>query len=106
LFQLRLQHIPLAKHLYRLNKAPSPTCPCCGLTDETVGHYLHFCPAHQAARTRLYAASPLARYNKHLLNSRKLLPALFAYIQDSGRFHAVYGDFEKVELPDDANDTR
>ncbi|KAJ6527573.1 hypothetical protein DFH09DRAFT_864846, partial [Mycena vulgaris] len=92
LFQLRSQHVPLAKHLHRLNKAPSPTCPCCGMTDETVDHFLHFCPAHQAARTRLHAASRLARYTKHLLNTCKLLPALFTYIQESGRFHAAYGD--------------
>ncbi|KAJ7769948.1 hypothetical protein B0H16DRAFT_1277191, partial [Mycena metata] len=30
LFQLRSRHAPLAKHLHRLNKAPSPTCACCG----------------------------------------------------------------------------
>ncbi|KAJ7704558.1 hypothetical protein B0H17DRAFT_1224699, partial [Mycena rosella] len=45
LFQLRSQHAPLAKHLHRLNKLPSPTCPCCGVADETVDHFLHFCPA-------------------------------------------------------------
>ncbi|KAJ7175678.1 hypothetical protein C8R46DRAFT_830214, partial [Mycena filopes] len=50
LFQLRSHHAPLAKHLFRLKKAPSPTCPCCGLHDETVDHFLHFCNAHAHAR--------------------------------------------------------
>ncbi|KAJ6483777.1 hypothetical protein C8R47DRAFT_925726, partial [Mycena vitilis] len=44
LFQLRSRHAPLARHLHRLTKAPSPNCPCCGLHDETVDHFLHFCP--------------------------------------------------------------
>ncbi|KAJ7082812.1 hypothetical protein C8R43DRAFT_833146, partial [Mycena crocata] len=50
LFQLRTHHVPLARHLYRLKKSPTPTCPCCGLVDETVDHFLHFCHAHDAAR--------------------------------------------------------
>jgi hypothetical protein len=50
LFQLRSHHAPLVKHLFRLNKAPSPTCACCKEHDETVNHFLHFCPAHAAAR--------------------------------------------------------
>jgi hypothetical protein len=49
LFQLHTHHIPLAKHLHRLNKAPSPICPCCERDIETVDHYLHFCPAHTHA---------------------------------------------------------
>ncbi|KAJ7706968.1 hypothetical protein B0H17DRAFT_918546 [Mycena rosella] len=106
LFQLCSQHVPLAKHLYCLNKSPSPTCPCCGSANETVDHFLHFCPTHQAARSRLYTTGRLARYTKHLLNTLSLLPTLFAYIQESGRFHAIYGDFKKIELPDNANSTR
>ncbi|KAJ7243897.1 hypothetical protein B0H12DRAFT_1022753, partial [Mycena haematopus] len=40
LFQLRSHHAPLASHLHRLKKTPSPICPCCQQHPETVEHYL------------------------------------------------------------------
>ncbi|KAJ7501420.1 hypothetical protein B0H11DRAFT_2373680 [Mycena galericulata] len=101
LFQLRSHHIPLARHLHRLKKSPSPTCPCCDMCDETVDHYLHSCPAHEEARRLLHATSPLARYSKHLLSDPKLLPDLFLYVQRTRRFHSVYGDFKPLERPDE-----
>ncbi|KAF7373394.1 RNA-directed DNA polymerase from transposon X-element [Mycena sanguinolenta] len=101
LFQLRSHHAPLAKHLFRLNKSPTPTCPCCGLYEETVDHYLHFCTAHDAARRQLRAANRLAAHSKHLLSDPKLLPDLFLYVQRTGRFHSVFGDFKLLERPKD-----
>ncbi|KAF7346431.1 RNA-directed DNA polymerase from transposon X-element [Mycena sanguinolenta] len=101
LFQLRSHHAPLAKHLYRLNKAPDPTCPCCGLYEETVDHFLHFCPAHHDARRQLRAVNRLAAHSRHLLTNPKLLPDLFLYIQRTGRFRSVFGDFELLERPQD-----
>jgi hypothetical protein len=92
-------HAPLAKHLHRLNKHPSPNCPCYGQHNETVEHFLNFCPAHDAARRQLRAASRLAAFTKHLLSDPDLLPPLFRYIQQAGRFHAVFGDFKKLERP-------
>jgi hypothetical protein len=103
LFQLRSHHAPLAKHLHRLSKSPSPICPCCNETVETVEHFLHFCSAHAAARRELHKAGRLARFTKHLLTDPKLLPDLFHYIQRSGRFHAVFGDFKEIPRPDDEN---
>ncbi|KAJ7080902.1 hypothetical protein B0H15DRAFT_953255 [Mycena belliarum] len=101
LFQLRSQYVPLAKHLHRLKKLPSATCPCCEEADETVEHFLHYCPAHRAARVALRSANRLARYTKHLLSDPALFPDVFAFIQRTGRFHAVYGDFKEVEHPND-----
>ncbi|KAJ6508649.1 hypothetical protein C8R45DRAFT_815700, partial [Mycena sanguinolenta] len=101
LFQLRSHHALLAKHLDRLNKTPTPNCPCCGLHDETVDHFLHFCPAHDAARRQLRAANRLAAHTKHLLSDPALLPDLFVYIQRTGRFHSVFGDFKSLERPKD-----
>ncbi|KAJ6468907.1 hypothetical protein C8R45DRAFT_837644 [Mycena sanguinolenta] len=92
LFQLRSHHAPLAKHLFRLNKSPSPTCPCCELCEETVDHYLHFCSAHDDTRRQLRAANRLAAYSKNLLTDPKLLPDLFVYVQRTGRLHSVFGD--------------
>ncbi|KAJ7263778.1 hypothetical protein C8J57DRAFT_1332690, partial [Mycena rebaudengoi] len=70
---------------------------------ETVEHFLHFCSAHAAARRELHKAGRLARFTKHLLTDPKLLPDLFHYIQRSGRFHAVFGDFKEIPRPDDEN---
>jgi hypothetical protein len=101
LFQLRSHHAPLARHLHRLKKSPTPTCPCCGQHEETVDHFLHHCPAHDYARRRLRATSRLAAFTKHLLTDQDLLPDFFAFIQHTGRFHAVFGDFEPLERPKD-----
>ncbi|KAJ6560016.1 hypothetical protein B0H19DRAFT_1260676 [Mycena capillaripes] len=101
LFQLRSHHAPLAKHLHRLKKSPSPTCPCCELHEETVDHYLHFCPAHAAVRRQLRASSRLASFTKSLLTDPNLLPDLFLFIQRTGRFHSVFGDFQPLEKPKD-----
>ncbi|KAJ7142365.1 hypothetical protein C8R44DRAFT_603596 [Mycena epipterygia] len=100
LFQLCSQHIPLTKHLHRLNKLPSSTCPCCDGADETINHFLHFCPAHAAACRALHSVSRIAHYSKHLLTDPGLLPDLFQYIQRTGRFHAVYRDFKELERPE------
>ncbi|KAJ6450599.1 hypothetical protein C8R45DRAFT_848881 [Mycena sanguinolenta] len=101
LFQLRSHHAPLTKHLHRLNKSPTPTCPCCGLYEETVDHFLHFCSAHDAARRQLRAANRLAAHTKHLLSDPALLPDLFLYIQRTGWFHSVFRDFKQLERPTD-----
>ena len=45
LTQLRMGHIPLNKHLHRLKKSPSPLCPYCLHTDESVHHFLFECQA-------------------------------------------------------------
>jgi hypothetical protein len=81
LFQLRSHHALLAKHLHRLKKSPTTICPCCGEAEETVDHFLRFCAAHNHARRRLHAVSPLAQFSKHLLTDPDLLPDLFGYIQ-------------------------
>ncbi|QRV94385.1 Reverse transcriptase from transposon X-element protein [Ceratobasidium sp. AG-Ba] len=50
LTQLRLEHFPVAAYLYRFKRTESPTCPNCGLQDQTVFHALMTCPAHKAER--------------------------------------------------------
>jgi len=50
LSQLRMGHIPLAKHLHHISKADSLTCPACHQAEETTQHFLLHCPAHNTAR--------------------------------------------------------
>ncbi|KAJ7149864.1 hypothetical protein C8R43DRAFT_887606, partial [Mycena crocata] len=86
---------------HRLRKVVSPVCPCCGFADETVDHFLHFCPAHDAARCQLHATNRLVRYWKHLLSDPKFFRDLFIFIQHTRRFHSVFGDFKELPEPED-----
>ncbi|KAJ7107435.1 hypothetical protein C8R44DRAFT_541926, partial [Mycena epipterygia] len=92
LLQLRTGHIPLAKHLFRINKADSPICPCCGQANETVAHYLLHCSAHADARCKLVRAGGLLTCAlPKLLGVPSLYPHLFCYLARTGRFHTIHG---------------
>ena len=89
LTQLRTGHAPLAKHLHRIKKVDSPTCPACLQEPETVQHLILHCPAHRAARQVLQhqtrgRAIDLAK----LFTTAKSLHALFRFIAKTGRFHS------------------
>lgn len=90
LFQLRSGHIPLNKHLHRINCTPSPRCPACDERDETVEHFLLHCPAYDRMRQRMfYEHGTRTRSLHHLLNSKSMLTPLFQYIQATGRFRGI-----------------
>ena len=100
LMQLRTQHISLNMHLYRIQRSLSPSCPNCGHAAETVCHYLTQCVAYRNARQRMLQKIGRAAYSvSSLLTCSKHLPALMAYIQETGRFHSVFGNIPKVQLP-------
>jgi ribonuclease HI len=103
LFQLRTGHAPLAKHLYRLQKAETPTCPSCRMYDDTVDHFLLFCPAHdEARRLMLHEGGLDTQHKSRLLSQARLLPHLFRFIARSGRMRAVYGDLPDLPDPEPA----
>lgn len=92
LIQLRTGHVPLQQHLHRMRKADVPTCPQCGLTKETVYHFLMECAAYNEERAeRERHAGPASRSIKDLLSRLALLPSLFRYIHDTQRFLPTYG---------------
>ena len=67
LFQLRMGHVPLQKHLYRIGKVSFPMCPACWMQDESVLHYLLMCPVYRVQRGKmewslLQAARSVAHY--------------------------------------------
>jgi len=98
LIQLRTEHIPLQKFLFRIQKADTPICPSCRTTRETVYHYLMECPAFNEQRDQLARdAGPAARSIKDLLSSASTMRPLFRYIHSTGRFAAAYGDLEMKE---------
>jgi len=84
--QLRTGHVPLNRHLYRINRAESALCPACELEDETVHHYLMTCPARWKQRRPLERALGRAATSiSKLLSLPKALPHLFRYIQNTER---------------------
>jgi ribonuclease HI len=99
LFQLRSGHAPLAQHLHRVQKAESPVCPCCNMRNETVGHFLLFCPAHEVAREAMYFEGGRdTRVLSKLLSDPNLLRHLFRFVARTRRLQLVYGEIPK--LPD------
>lgn len=98
LIQLRTGHAPLKKHLHRIERTASPTCPACEMYPEAVDHYLLRCPAFERARQVLFIeAGRPARSIKPLLNHPKLLKPLFRYIHSTHRFHAQLGHMQLRE---------
>ena len=92
LIQLRTGHVPLQQHLHRLRKVDTPICPMCGITNETVYHFLMECAAYNEERAeRERRAGPASRSIKDLLNRPTMLSPLFRYIHDTQRFLATYG---------------
>ncbi|KAJ3897958.1 hypothetical protein F5879DRAFT_761292, partial [Lentinula edodes] len=87
LTQLRTGHIPLQRHLHRIGKADSPTCPCCKHGNKTVMHYLFECCAHRQARGRLQRKLANDQWSiGSLLSTKSSLPHLFRYINDTKHF--------------------
>ena len=70
LIQLRSRHVPLAKHLFRISKAPSPVCPSCQSDEETVHHFLFDCPTWRHERWSMgWVLGPKAKLADHVLNN-------------------------------------
>ena len=87
LFQLRSEHIPLRKYLFRISKTDSPVCALCWRGDETVHHFLFDCPAHH--HTRFDLGHALGCHSKslcNLLGNKKALKPLIHFVNDTGHF--------------------
>ena len=68
--QLRLTHIPLNSYLKRFKRADNARCPACGADEETIGHFLLFCPAYAHER---WALAQQVKKKKKLLTIKTLL---------------------------------
>ena len=51
--RLRTGHSSLNGYLKRFNIIDDAKCPGCGITDETVHHFLMVCPKHERWRDRM-----------------------------------------------------
>ena len=92
LLQLRMGHMPLAKHLFCIRKIDSPTCPACQQSMESVQHFILHCTAHQAARQTLQNSIGGRNINvMKILTSLKSLWALFKYVAETGCLNSTFG---------------
>jgi ribonuclease HI len=95
--QIITGHIPLARHLHRINKADSPICPCCHEHEETVAHFVLHCPTHRTARTTLFEGMPRSDRNlPHLLSTKEARAHLLNFIARTTRLRSVFGDIPLV----------
>lgn len=97
--QLRTGHIPLMKHLHRINKAESPICPACHDAQETVYHYLLRCPEYNEARNELELRAKKYAYSiPKLLADRSIIPYTLRYVARTGRLKSTFGEIKEVRL--------
>ena len=68
--QLRLTHILLNSYLKRFKRTDSARCPACGADEETIIHFLLFCPSYAHER---WALARQAKKNKKALSMDALL---------------------------------
>ena len=54
--RLRLGYCALNDYLFKINCSSSPKCRC-GLANETVKHFVLFCPLFAAQRARLFTSA-------------------------------------------------
>ena len=95
--QLISRHAPLSKHLHRINKAASPTCPRCHEHDKTVTHFILHCPAHQAAcQLMMNEISGDEQNLTGLLSSQGNRKHLLKFVARSNRFRSVYGNIAEI----------
>ena len=101
LFQLRLGHIGLNQHLFRIRKSDTLVCPSCqGITVETVKHFLIDCLFYRCERHALHMK---LRHNtsslSFLLSSPIAVLPLLKFIHATGRFKTHFGKKAKERIP-------
>src|SRR6202040_3108317 len=101
LFQLRSGHAGLNHHLFCIRRSESPSCPhCCGITVETVKHFLLDCPQYVWERHELCVK--LRRNSdslSFLLSSPIAILPLLKYVHSTGRFKSCFGKNIEDKIP-------
>jgi ribonuclease HI len=90
---LHTWHISLNKHLHRIRKSPTPDCPHCVGTEESIQHFLLSCP--QYARERHILTNTLGRRAlsiPFLLSNQKANAPLIRFINSTSRLKPTFGD--------------
>lgn len=93
LIWLRTRHISLNQHLFRIGRSPTPNCPHCATTAETMLHFLIICPHY--ARAHHILTSALRRRASsipYLLSNPKASAPLIHYINSTGHLKTTFSD--------------
>jgi hypothetical protein len=87
IFQLRVGHVLLNQYLFRFKRVDNPRCPACGHPNETVEHFIVYCPKYAHERWPLLqrTGNTPPKLIK-LLTSTKLLMLLVNFIDATERF--------------------
>jgi ribonuclease HI len=92
LFQLRLSHIALNHHLFRINRSETPSCPHCrAITVETVNHFLLDCPHYARERHKLRIKFRCNADSLSFLSSPVAVLPLLKFVHATGRFKSFFG---------------
>ena len=99
LTQLRTGHIPLNAILHRIRRLDTPDCPHCQHgTRETLFHYFLECPHYAGARRQLHARTGRRSSSiPFLLGSRKGIPHLLRYVDNTNRLKATFGEVRPTD---------
>lgn len=94
LTQLRTDHIPLNRHLFRIRRSDTPSCPHCkGITVETISHFLFDCPQYRRERHVLQRKlKRKADSLSYLLSKPDASIPLLSYIHATGRLKPTFGN--------------
>jgi hypothetical protein len=85
--RIRSGHLPTNVFLHRINRADSPTCPACGLANESIRHVMYKCPEYrQVRRKRLDGLGCNSRDTRFLLSTKKGIEATAKYLKGTRRF--------------------
>ena len=87
--QLHITHVPLNKFLARINKVDTMQCPACGVSSETVVHFLLECPGYVHERWTLEARlmkKGRTMTVEDILGNMDTMIALVNFIEASHRF--------------------
>jgi len=93
LIQFRTGHVPLSKHLFRINKASSPACPSCQQDEESVHHFLFDGPTWRHDRWLMgQALGSKAKSADYIFGSQKGVAELLKFVGRMGRLKRIAGD--------------
>lgn len=99
LFQIRMGHVSLNKHLFRISKSQTPRYLQCNAHEESVKHFLLECPKYLRQRAALRKeVGRRANQLQKLLNDRHCTGPLLRYIARTRRMENTFGDVTPPEL--------
>ena len=91
--QLQTGHVPLRKHLSRINKIDTVTCLHCQQDEESIHHYLFDCAAWRHERWHMgQSLGRKAKLADCALNTQKGVQEVVRFVGRTARFKSTFGE--------------